>query len=194
MAAKNACDESLRGQCRSNVLPLCAPSARLALDDIPLYGDVNEFFGFPEEEAVDGEATYISKWLDDPSARRLARWLRDNGVPNPMHEFHILLFEQRTTFQWEGVQDRPITVRPHEMYLERFEKNGKHALNLYLASLKLWARRETIENALQAHTLKSEWRMKISHDVKGWRPRARLYPINFRLVFKHESCSRSRRL
>jgi hypothetical protein len=42
MATKNAFDQSLR-QVRSNVLPFCAPSARLALDDIPLFGDLNEF-------------------------------------------------------------------------------------------------------------------------------------------------------
>ena len=195
MAPKNAFEESLPGQVRSNVLPFCAPSARLALDDIPLLGDLNEFLGFPEEEAVvgDEEGTYISKWLDDPSAERLATWLMDNGVPNPVHEFYVSLFEQRTTFLWEGVQDRPITVRPDQMYLQRFEKHGKHALNLDLRSLKLWARRETIEKALKEHTLKPEWSMKISHDVKGWWPRARLYPINFPLVFKRESCSRGRR-
>jgi hypothetical protein len=190
MASKSACDESLPGQARSNALPFCAPSARLALDNIPLLGDVNEFFGFPEEEAVDGEGTYISKWLNEPSAERLAAWLRDNGVPNPVHEFHVSLFEQRATIPWEGVQNWRITVGPDQMYLQRFEKHGKHALNLDLNSLKLWARRETIEKALQAHTLKPGWSMKISHDVKGWRPRARLYPINFPLVFKHESRSR----
>src|SRR5271165_4525299 len=120
MVPKNAFEESLPGQCPSNVLPYCAPSARLALDDIPLFGDLNEFLGFPEEEAVVGEGTYISKWLDDPSAKRLATWLMDNGVPNPVHEFHITLIEQRSTFPWEGVQNRPITVRPDEMDLQRF--------------------------------------------------------------------------
>jgi hypothetical protein len=105
MAHQNAFDESHPGQCRSNVLPLCAPSARLALDDIPLYGDLNEFLGFPEEEGVVGEGTYISKWLDDRSAERLATWLTDNGVPNPVDEFHITLFEQRATIPWAGVQN-----------------------------------------------------------------------------------------
>ena len=193
MVTKSAFDESLPGQVRSNVLPFCAPSARLALDDIPLFGDLNEFLGFPEEEAVVGEGTYISKWLNEPSAERLATWLRDNGVPNPVHEFHVSLFEQRATIPWEGDQNWRITVRPDQMYLQRFEKHGKYALNLDLRSLKLWARRTTIEKALQERSLKPDWSMKISHDVKGWWPRARLYPINFPLVFKRESCSRGRR-
>jgi hypothetical protein len=152
MAPKNPFDESLPGHVRNNVLPFCAPSARLALDDIPLFCDLNEFLGFAEEEGADKEGTYISKWLDDPSAERLARWLRDNGVPNPVDEFHILLFEQRTIFQWEGMQEQPITVRPDQMYLQRFEKHRKHALNLDLRNLKLWARRENIEKSLQAHS------------------------------------------
>ena len=83
-------------------------------------------------------------------------------------------------------------MRPDEVYLHRFEKHGKYALNLYLRSLKLWARRETIEKALKERNLRLDSSMKISHDVKGWWPRARLYPINFPLVFRHESCSRSR--
>ena len=102
MAPTNAFEESLPGQVRSNVLPFCAPSARLALDDIPLFGDLNEFLGFPEEEAVVGEGTYISKWLDDRSAEPLASWLMDSGVPNPVHEFHVSLFEQRATIPWGG--------------------------------------------------------------------------------------------
>jgi hypothetical protein len=114
MLPKNAFGESLPGQVRSNVLPFCAPSARLALDDIPLLFDLNEFLGFPEEEAVvgDEEGTHISKWLDEPSAERLATWLMNNGVRNPVRKFHITLFEQRTTFPWEGVQNRPIPCDP----------------------------------------------------------------------------------
>ena len=49
MATKNAFDEFCPGHVRSNVLPFCAPSARLALDDIPLFGDLNEFLGFPKK-------------------------------------------------------------------------------------------------------------------------------------------------
>jgi quinoprotein glucose dehydrogenase len=42
----------------------CAPSARLALDDIPLLGDLNEFLGFPEEEpSAEKAPTYPNGWM-----------------------------------------------------------------------------------------------------------------------------------
>jgi hypothetical protein len=120
----------------------------------------------------------------------MARWLKDNGVPNPVQtsEFHVLLFEHSKLFPWDGSQAKPITVQPDEMYLERFEKGGKQMLNVVLRSLELWARRETIEKSLKEDSLKVDWRMKTGHDVAGWRPSARLIPIYFPLVFSAE-CS-----
>jgi hypothetical protein len=184
MAPKNTLNEPPEGKGHSNVPPFCAPSDGIDFDDIPLYLDI---LGFPEEGE---EGTRIFKQLDAPSTKRMARWLRDNGVPNPVQtgEFHVSLFEHSKLFPWDGSQAKPITVQPDEMYLERFEKGGKQMLNVALSSLELWARRETIEKSLKEHSLKVDWRMKIGHDVAGWRPSDRVFPIYFPLVFAAE-CS-----